>query len=95
MGAGSGVVVEDCYLARRNSALYFAGYQVLYLDYVVPVFDSLLGGFPDVGGLVVAGYFFGVDNVEVGAADGFVVDFAALVAGVGAADGSDVHSFFY
>src|SRR5437868_14327266 len=35
-----------------------------------------------------------MDDVEVGAADGFVVDLAALVTAVGTSDGCHIHAFF-
>ena len=51
------------------------------LDFVngVPGNDSILRSLPDIGRLILFCYILGMHDIQVGAADGFIVDLASLV----------------
>src|SRR6185295_219433 len=93
--SGAGVVVEDRNFIRACTPGHAARQELLNFINGIPRLDSLLRGFPDIRRLIEAGDFLGVDNIEIRAADRFIIDFATLVTRVGTADGRDVHAFFH
>ena len=89
------VVIEDRDLIWTCPPLDLARHQILHFLDRLPGLDSLLRDFPNVGRLVQPRHFLGMHHVKIGAADGLIVDLAALVAGVRTADGGYVHSLFH